>query len=172
MLTFTYIDKSRLDELLPGLFPLLYANMDKIAPTGEGYEKDFEEWYGNVRPALEKPARKLIIISDGDETIGFFQFYVNETVFMMEEIQFIPRVWGTGVFEALYKHLKEVVPPETLFVEAYAHRLNSKSQGILLHMGLEPIDRGNDCIKFRGRLTDMFSALEKSLKNAPEFTVI
>lgn len=172
MLTFEYIDKANADEALRELFPLLYANMNAIAPTGEGYEKDFEEWFGAVRPAIEKPQRKVIIIRMDGELVGFFQYYVNETTFMMEEIQFAPSVWGSGVFEALYAHLKEIVPQETPFVEAYAHRLNDKSQGILAHLGLEPVGRENNCIHYRGELIKMFGALEKSGREIPEFTVI
>lgn len=172
MLVFSYIDKGRLDEELRPLFPILYANMNAIAPTGEGYEKDFAEWFGAVRPALEKPARNIILIRDGGGLAGFFQYYVNETTFMMEEIQFVPRLMGIGAFEALYKHLRSVVPESTPFVEAYAHRLNLKSQGILRHMGLEPIGEADNCIRFRGSCARLFEVMEKSAVKAPEFTVI
>ena len=172
MLTFSYIDKGRLDDELPALFPILYANMNAIAPTGKGYEKDFEEWFSAVRPALEKPARNIIIIRDEGGLAGFFQYYVNETTFMMEEIQFVPRLWGTGAFEALYRHLRQIVPKSVPFVEAYAHRLNVKSQGILAHLGLEPIADANNCIRFRGSLPVLFETIGNSPAKVPEFTVI
>ncbi len=172
MLAFSYIDKGRPDEELTRLFPILYANMNAIAPTGEGYDRDLEEWLGAVRPALEKPARNIIVISDDEGLAGFFQFYVNETTFMMEEIQFVPRLWGSGAFEALYTHLRRIVPQSVPFVEAYAHRLNTKSQGILAHLGLEPIADANNCIRFRGSLQVLFDTIGNSPAKVPEFTVI
>ena len=172
MITFEFIDKKDPDAALKELFPLLFANMDAIAPTGEGYEKDFEEWFGAVRPAIEKPQRNIIVIRRSGLLVGFFQFYVNDTTFMMEEIQLSPSVWGAGVFEALYAYLKDIVPQETPFVEAYAHRLNEKSQGILRHLGLEPVGTENNCIHFRGELKRMFEVLEESPARIPEFTVI
>lgn len=172
MLSFEYIDKAKADEILPALFPILYANMDAIAPTGEGYEKDFAEWFGAVRPALDKPARNIVLIRRDGELIGFFQYCVNETTFMMEEIQLVPAACGRGVFEALYAFLRGVVPGTTPFVEAYAHRLNHKSQGILAHLKLSPIGEENNCIHYRGSLKEMFGTLEKSPVRIPEFTVI
>ena len=172
MISFEYIDKSRADELLPLLFPLLYDNMNAIAPTGEGYEKDLAEWLGNVRPAIEKPQRNVIIIREDGEIRGFFQYYVNETTFMMEEIQFAPSLRGKGVFEALYSLLRNEVPDSVPFVEAYAHRLNTRSQGILRHLGLEPIGETRSCIRFRGSAARLFEVLGNSPKSMPEFTVI
>lgn len=172
MLSFEYIDKTDPDGALKALFPILYSNMDAIAPTGEGYEKDFEEWFNAVRPAIEKPQRNVIVIRTDGEIKGFFQYYVNDTTFMMEEIQFDPSIRGMGVFEALYSFLKRIVPVKTPFVEAYAHRLNARSQGILTHLGLKPIGEGNNCIHYRGELKKLFEVLEKSTVKIPEFTVI
>ena len=172
MLTFSFIEKSNAAEILPGLFNILYDNMNSIAPTGEGYERDFEEWYGNVAPALERPQRNIILIREDGALVGFFQYYVNETTFMMEEIQLVKAARGRGIFEALYRHLKSIVPPETPFVEAYAHELNLHSQGILRHLGLEEIGRANRCLHFRGSMSAMFETLENSPVPVPEFTVI
>ena len=172
MLTFESIDRGRREELLPPLFRILYGNMNAIAPTGEGYEKDFEEWYGCVAPALDKPNRDIIIIREDGELIGFFQYYINETTFMMEEIQLVPEACGRGIFEALYAYLKTVVPPDTPFVEAFAHRLNLKSQGILRHLGLTRTGEGNNCIHFKGDAAQLFHVLGESRKEVPEFTVL
>ena len=172
MLVFEYLEKRRREELLPPLFRILYNNMNAIAPTGAGYEADFEEWYGNVAPALDKPNRSIIIIRENGETAGFFQYYINDTTFMMEEIQLAPWARGRGIFEALFAYIKTIVPPETRFVEAYAHRLNAKSQGILKHLGLEQIGEANNCLHFRGSPARMFEVLAESEAKAIEFTVI
>ena len=60
MLIFEMLDKAKADTLLPPLFRILYDNMDEIAPTGEGFDADFNEWFGAVRPAIEKPQRNII----------------------------------------------------------------------------------------------------------------
>lgn len=172
MLTFEFMDKSRADELLPPLFKIMYANMDPISPSGAGYEADFAEWYGAVRPAAEKPAREVIRILRDGELVGFFQYYVNETTFMMEEIQLVPEARGQGVFEALYDVLRAVVPEETPFVEAYALRQNEKSQGILRHLGLERIGEEKNCLHFRGSAKELFRVLGESERFLPEYEIV
>ena len=172
MLTFEFMDKQRADELLPPLFKILFANMDPIAPTGAGYENDFAEWYGAVRPAIEKPAREVIRILRDGELIGFFQYYVNETTFMMEEIQLVPEARGRGVFEALYAVLRAVVPEKTPFVEAYALRQNDKSQGILKHLGLERIGEENNCLHFRGSANELFRVMGESERASLEYEIV
>lgn len=163
MIRFEFLDKSRTDEFLPQLFDLLYNNMNAIAPSGFTREEDWEEWRGAVGPALQKEPRKIILIYSGDKLIGYFQYFVNAETFMMEEIQLKPEFHGTGVFEKLYEHLYGIVPKETPFAEAYAHKLNLRSQGILLHLGLEPIgeNRNGSCLHYRGSCAKMFDIILK-----------
>ena len=153
MITFNFLPKEKAGEYFPALFDILYNNMSKIAPPGGAYEDDYNEWYNAVFPAfVNKEPRKIILIRDGGELIGFFQYYVNNTTFMMEEIQFLPEYQGKGVFQKLYAHLAEIVPGDVPFVEAYAHKNNSKSRGILKHLGLQAVedDNGDDTYHFRG----------------------
>ena len=137
-ISFDFLPKEKAGEYSPALFDILYNNMSKIAPSGGAYEDDYNEWYNAVFPAfVNKEPRKIILICDGEKLIGFFQYYVNETTFMMEEIQFIPGYQGKGVFQKLYAHLAKIVPGDVPFVEAYAHKNNFKSQAILTHLGLQ-----------------------------------
>ena len=163
MIRFEFLDKSRTDEFLPALFSLLYDNMNAIAPSGFTRGEDWEEWRSAVGPALQKEPRKIILIYSDEELIGYFQYFVNAETFMMEEIQLKPAYHGTGVFEKLYELLYGIVPPETPFVEAYAHKLNLKSQAILSHLGLEPVgENGNgSCLHFRGGCAKMFDIILK-----------
>lgn len=163
MIRFEFLERSEADALLPALFGLLYDNMNEIAPSGFSREEDYAEWKEAVGPALRKEARHVVLILDDDELIGYFQYYVNAGVFMMEEIQLRRDHQGKGVFEALYAFLYEAVPKDTPFVEAYAHKLNKKSQGILAHLGLEPIgENGNgSCLHFRGSCAKMFDIVLK-----------
>ncbi len=139
MISFSIFPKKETNNILPSLFRILHTNMSAIAPTGNSYEEDYCLWYSAVAPALEKDARQIILIYDDTEIIGYFQYYVNSTTFMMEEIQFNKEYHGTGLFKRLYAYLFEIIPQEALYVEAYTHKQNQKSQGILKHLGLQII---------------------------------
>lgn len=147
------LDKSRKDSVLPLLFDILHANMSRIAPTGKSYEEDRSLWLSCVSPALEKEPRRILLIYDGDEIAGFFQYFVNNGLFMMEEIQLRDRYKGTGVFGELYAYLTSIIPKDTEFVEAYANKGNHKSIAVLKHLGLEVIGENKNGISyhFRGR---------------------
>lgn len=139
MISFRILQKNKATDILPILFKILHSNMSVIAPTANTYEDDYRLWIDAVAPALEKDARQIILIYDDTEIIGYFQYYVNETTFMMEEIQFNKEYHGTGLFRQLYSYIFEIIPKETLYVEAYAYKSNQKSQSILKHLGLQTI---------------------------------
>ena len=147
------LDKFQKDAVLPLLFDILHANMSKIAPTGNSYEVDFLFWLSCVSPELEKEPRKILLIYDGEILAGFFQYFVNNGLFMMEEIQFRDRYQGTGVFSELYAYLIRIIPRDTEFVEAYANKGNHKSIAVLNHLGLEIVGENKSGISyhFRGR---------------------
>lgn len=139
MISFDILPKNETGNVLPSLFRILHSNISMIAPTGNSYKEDYLLWSGAVALALEKDARQIILMYDDTEIIGYFQYYVNATTFMMEEIQFIKEYHGTGLFQRLYSYLFEIIPQETPYVEAYAHKQNQKSQSILKHLGLQII---------------------------------
>ena len=147
------LDKSCKDAVLPLLFDILYANMSVIAPTGNAYAEDRSRWLSCVSPALEKEPRRILLLWDGDEIAGFFQYFVNKGLFMMEEIQLRDRYKGTGAFGELYAYLTRIIPRETEIVEAYAHKGNQKSIAVLNHLGLEVIgeSQNGSSYHFRGR---------------------
>lgn len=88
MISFSILQKNKATDILPILFKILHSNMSVIAPTGNTYEDDYRLWIDSVAMALKKDARQIILIYDDTEIIGYFQYYVNATTFMMEEIQF------------------------------------------------------------------------------------
>lgn len=146
-----YLVKPSPEDTLTALFDILYANMRDIANMKRGYEAEKAAYLAALVPALAQPARQIILIRDAEALVGFFQYYVNRSRFMMEEIQFLPRVQGAGAFQALFAFLVARLPAQTPWVEAYAHKNNSRSRQILLHMGLMPIaDETGDFWHFRG----------------------
>ena len=152
MYRFEYAGKADLPALMPRLFEILHANMSIIAPTGNVYEDDFEDWCAKVYPALTTTVREIVLMYDETNIIGYFQYYVNGGVFMMEEIQIKQEYQGAGVFSALYSWLMQRLPAALQTVEAYANKLNEKSQGILTHLGLSQIgeNKGGSCYHYRG----------------------
>lgn len=54
---FKYADKHNINEILPCLFDILYSNMSNIAPTGNPYENDLNEWLSYITPAIQKEPR-------------------------------------------------------------------------------------------------------------------
>lgn len=159
MISFEIMEKSRKEEILPELFDLLFDNMSVIAPTGNDYKTDFNEWYSAVSPAIDKDPRNIILIRDKGDIIGYFQYYVNRSVFMMEEIQFKRDYWGTGLFRKLYEFIANEIKPSAEFVEAYAHTANVKSQSILRHLGLVPVgtNANGNSIHYRGDCRELMN---------------
>ena len=153
-----YTEKDR--ELLPRLFAILHENMNAIAPTGNSYEEDEALWCTCIEEALSKDPRKLLMIYDGETLAGFFMYYVNGDLWMMEEIQFAPAYRGSGLFSKLYAYLQSILPSSVTYVEAYANKKNEKSHGILKHLGLTVIgeNKNGNSYHFRGRYSDLKEA--------------
>ncbi len=131
--------KTDAESVLPELFEILHSNMSRIAPSGRSYDEEYSLWLSSVKPALEKAPRQILLLRDGDQLAGFFQYYVNDGIFMMEEIQFCERYHGSGIFEELYRYLVKIIPDNTRFVEAYTDIRNARSIAILNHLGLEAV---------------------------------
>jgi len=151
------LSKADAESVLPELFEILHSNMSRIAPTGNSYEEDFSFWLSCIKLALNKEPRKILLLRDNDRLAGYFQYYVNDGIFMMEEIQFREPYKGAGLFAELYRYLVETLPADTLFVEAYANKRNEKSIAVLTHLGLEVIGENKNGISFhfRGRYKNL-----------------
>ena len=157
MISFSFLEKSRAEEVFPALFKILHSNMSVIAPTGNSYEEDYAYWHDCIFHELDNPQRQIIMILDDNTMVGYFQFSLNETTFKMEDIQFCREYIGTGMFRLLYSYLSDLIPRETIYVEAYAHKKNKKSQGILKHLGLDIVgeNKNGNSYLFRGNCRKM-----------------
>ena len=148
--SFNFADKNDMPTLLCRLFDILYCNMKVITPSGKTKEEDFDEWYSSVYPAMQKAQRQIVLMYAEDELVGFFQYYVNGGVFMMEEIQIEPKWQGSGIFGAMYSWLLPRLDAEIKVVEAYAHEKNSASMAILEHLGLCKQSQSREFLLYRG----------------------
>ena len=139
MISCRFLDKNEVQRLLPQLFSILHENMSVIAPTGNTYDEDYALWSGAVAPAMLKENRHIVLIFNDETLIGYLQYYTNETTFMIEEAQVRPAHQGRGVLRSAFAYICDYIPPNVLYVEAYANKKNTKSQNILEHHGFARI---------------------------------
>ncbi len=156
-LSFEYVNKPDFSAVSDDIFNILADNMTAIAPTGNTRDDDYNCWYESVSDGLKRDERQIILIKDNDDIIGFFQYYINEDTFMMEEIQFKSEYHGKGVFRALYSFVIPHIRDDIEFVEAYANIGNSKSIGILEKFGLIKIglNKSERSYHFKGKYADL-----------------
>ncbi len=162
--SFRFADKENLAPLLPQLFSILHGNMSAIAPTGASYEEDFALWSGYIAPALAQEERQLVLMHRAGELAGYFQYSLQGSRLLMEEIQIAPAHQGSGLFRALYAWLEQALPSQPETVEAYAHKENLQSQAILERMGLERAGEnpGGTSWHYRGSCREMWERLRCS----------
>lgn len=142
-INFGFMENSEFADHAPALFDILHTNMSSIIQSETTREEEYAEWSRAVGEGMQKPARRIILINCGSELIGFFQYYVNADVFMMEEIQ-LKREYQTkyGIFRSLFDFLIPKLPPDIPHIRSFAHPDNKKSDAILRHMGLRLTSAG------------------------------
>lgn len=155
MITFTYLNKNEKEKILPELFDLLYDNMSEIAPTNLTYEKEQEQWLGNVSPALDKPARQIIMCFSDEQLIGYIQYYINSNLLMIEELQLKKEHHCTLTFYRFCKYFIDTLPADIEHVEAFAERRNIKSKKLMQRLGMELIDSNAEFVHLRGEADEM-----------------
>ena len=156
-ITFEYLKKADFSTISSVIFNILADNMEKIAPTENTREEDYKCWYEGVSNGLKRDERQIILIKDGGDSVGFFQYYINNDTFMMEEIQFKIEYQGSGIFRQLYAFLIENIRNNLEFVEAYSNVNNQKSIAILKKLGLQNIgmNKNGNSYHFRGNYSDL-----------------
>ena len=122
MISCRFLDKNEVQRFLPQLFSILHENMSVIAPTGNSYDRDYEIWSDAVAPAMQKENRQIILIFNDETLIGYLQYYTNETTFMIEEAQIKQAHQGRGVLRSAFAYICDYIPPNVLYVEAYANK--------------------------------------------------
>ena len=160
-MNFAFLDKEQFEARAQELFQLLHVNMEPIVPG----EFVLEEWRAAVGGGLKSPKRQIVLMSDDSgELAGFFQYYVNDTTFMMEEIQIRPADQKRGLFRSLYRWLIPRFDHRPPYVEAFNHPQNQKSHGILLHMGLKRLETQNGYRHYRGDFATLLDWLKGGRK--------
>ena len=118
--------------------------MRRILPDRLIYETEYRLWYEAVSEGLQRPPRQIILAQDPEgKILGFVQYYANDRVLMLEEVQILPEFqkkvnFLPGLWKFLLTHL-EVTPT---YVEAFVHPQNSYSISLQKKLGMECVDLG------------------------------
>ncbi|MCQ2431766.1 MAG: hypothetical protein MJ175_04090 [Clostridia bacterium] len=155
---FKQMEKQDIPVYLTEMFDILADNMNRIAPTGKSYQEDYKIWSECVVPVFSEGKRSVILILDDGVLCGYFQYCVTDTTFRMDEIQFRPEYHGSGLFSELYHCLTNIIPAQIKYVDAYSHKANHKSQGILKHLGLEECgeSKNGNTLYFKGEYKTIY----------------
>lgn len=133
--------------------------MKNIAPTGDNDEKDFIIWNDYISEAIKSQSRQIVLALKNDNVIGFFQYFVTDDTFVMEEIQISAEFQGTNnIFRDLISFaLKNI--NNVLYVEAYANKNNKKSIVVLEKLGLEIAgeNQKGTSFHFKGKYVDLLN---------------
>ena len=161
MIEFYHLGKDAFEKHANSLFSILFDNMSRIAPTGNSYEDDYKFWFQAMKAELENENRRIIIIKEASqEIVGYFQYSVQENVFIMEEIQIKAEYQGKyNIFKRLYGFVLENMREDVDWVEAYANKKNVKSIGILGKLGLSIVgeNKTGTSYHFRGSYADLLN---------------
>jgi hypothetical protein len=158
MASFEIMKNDLFESNAAAIFSILATNMTVIAPTGNTYDEDFRSWKQAVENGLQKQEISIILIKNDGALIGYFQYSVNNDTFIMEEIEFIQEWQGqNNLFKQLYGFMLSTLPENIVYVEAYSHKNNAKSQGILQHLVLEIIgeNKSGKSYHFKGLHDDL-----------------
>lgn len=159
MITFIYLNKNEKDIFLPKLFDLLYDNMHEIAPTELSYEHEKKQWFDNVSPALDKPARQIIMCFADNKLVGYIQYYINNKLLMIEELQLKKEYHCTLTFYRFCNYFIGTLPADIEYVEAFAEKRNSKSQKLMQRLGMVLIDSNAVFVHLRGNADELIKKI-------------
>ena len=92
-----------------------------------------------------------------EELAGFCQYYINQGVFMVEEVQIKKPFQKTCLFFSLYRFFQRTVPQDTVYMEAWADLRNQNSIRIMQKLGMVPVEtiENRNLIHYRGTMKDI-----------------
>ena len=162
MIDFHFLKQDDFEQYNNGLFSILYENMSQIAPTGNSREEDFLFWYDANKDGLKNENRHIIIgiQKEKNEIVSYFQYSVQNSVFLMEEIQIKKSYQGKyNIFERIFELVFDNMKEDVDVVEAYANKKNTKSIGILGKLGLSIVgeNKRGTTYHFRGSYTNLLN---------------
>ncbi len=134
--TFQFFNRTQEEVILPQMFDILFTNMNKIAPTGDGYAKDKQEWIAYM--TSEAKNNQQIILMYVDEILsGYFQYSIINDTMLIEEIEVTPKFQRTLLFYSFIKYMSSIIPKSVIYIEAYVNKRNENSMVIAKKLGMQ-----------------------------------
>lgn len=142
-ISFRLYDKTQSKDVLPQMYDILYINMNRIAPTGNSYDEDKQQWLSFMESA-PADGQQIILMYVDDILAGYFQYSIHKDTMVIEEIETVPAHQRTALFYRFFKYAVSIVPKDILYVEAYIHKHNSNSQVIAGKLGMQIISENKN----------------------------
>lgn len=118
------------------MFDILFTNMNRIAPTGDGYAKDKQEWIAYMTSEA-KDNREIILMYVDEILSGYFQYSIINDTMLIEEIEITPKFQRTLLFYSFIKYMSGIIPRSVVYIEAYVNKQNENSMTIAKKLGMQ-----------------------------------
>ena len=101
----------------------------------------------------------------GEVLAGYFQYSLNESTVLIEEIEILPDYQRTLLFYRFLKYMSKIIPENIKYAEAYINKGNSNSQRIAQKLGLKIVGENPNGHSFRYR--GEFASFKKYFAKSP-----
>lgn len=138
-------DRAVLDEM----YDILWFNMSKIAPTGNGYDEDKAMWLRYNEPAMTGGKYVTVLMYADGALAGYFQYYIDGGAMMVCEIQIRPEYQRSFLFGEFFRFFVNTVPEEVKYVDAFTSKKNINLQTIAKKLGMEITGENKNGLSWR-----------------------
>ena len=154
MISISLLDKAQFPAVAPAVFAMLDGNMRPILPDRLPQAEEYRLWFQAVSEGLTRDPRQIILVHGPEnKLLGFVQYYANEQVLMLEEVQLLPRYHKAVSFlPRLGRFLLKALPATSKYVEAFVHPQNTYSIALQEKLTMEctGTDRSGEYLHYRG----------------------
>ena len=138
-------------EVFDKMYDILWSNMSKIAPTGNGYDEDKAVWLSYREPAFKEGKERTVLMYADDELAGYFQYYANGGSMMVCDLQISAEYQRSFLFGKFLRYMPEVIPDGVKYVDAITSKRNFNLQAIAKKLGIDIIGENKNGLSWRLR---------------------
>lgn len=155
MIHFEVMKKDALADYTDPLFAIMAENMSVYVKEEAGTEQGKSRWSQVLGEALREHSRNLVLILSDHEIIGFFLYHIGKGTLTIEDMQ-IASAWQgkSNIFWMLFNFISPSIPETLERIRAKTKKKNAKAHGILLHLGLHPVDETENSYIYEGKYAD------------------
>lgn len=144
------LNKQEKEQYLPILFDILYENMVCLASMNGTYAQERDAWIDCISEALEKPQRRIWLCQTQSTVVGFVQYYIRDTLLVIEELQIASAYRRTLLFPYFCRQFAKALPEGIESVEAYAIAQNVDSLNLMAKLGMRKVGMDGPFLHLRG----------------------